>query len=88
MQATLVAEAAVAEEKRRREEVVSLCAARRELRTQQKFFRAWRKFVRKQVGLDLRILKCFWPEIEPTLQIPSECQGEDPERLYAGPSAA
>ena len=49
MEATLVAEAAVAEEKRRLEEVVSLCVARRELRMQQMFFRAWRKFVRKQV---------------------------------------
>ena len=49
MEATLLAEAAVAEEKRRLEELVTLCVARRELRTQQRFFRAWRKFVRKKV---------------------------------------
>ena len=48
MEMTLAAEAALDEEERRREEVVNLCVARRELRTQQRFFRAWRKFVRKK----------------------------------------
>ena len=48
MEVTLITEAAMTEEERRREEVVNLCAARRELRTQQRFFRAWRKLVRKQ----------------------------------------
>ena len=45
---TLAAEAALHDEERRREDVVNLCVARRELRTQQRFFRAWRKFVRKK----------------------------------------
>ena len=48
MEMTLAAEGALDEEERRREDVVNLCVARRELRTQQRFFRAWRKFVRKK----------------------------------------
>ena len=48
MEVTLAAEAALDEEERRREDAVNLCVARRELRTQQRFFLAWRKFVRKK----------------------------------------
>jgi hypothetical protein len=43
-----IVEMVLDEEERQREEAISLCVARRELRMQLSFFRAWQKYARKQ----------------------------------------